>query len=113
LSEFPIGASHYSEANHASFTSRRLSCRRHPEYSVSGGDIRFCRLGIDLRASQWRNLLETTTRILSRRIAEPFAMKLANGFALSLIEIDRRYLRACAGCSISLRKWTLGRALNP
>ena len=49
ISEFLIGASQNSEANHASFTSRRLSCRRHPEYSVPGGDISFCRLGIDLR----------------------------------------------------------------
>ena len=49
ISEFVTGASQNSEANHASFTSRRLSCRRHPQYSVSGGNISFCRLGVDLR----------------------------------------------------------------
>lgn len=49
ISEFNIGASQNSEANHASFTSRRLCYRRHPEYWVSGGDISLCRLGIDLR----------------------------------------------------------------
>ena len=52
INEILMGASQNSEANHASFTSRRHSSRRHPEYTVSCGDISFCRRSESLPSAE-------------------------------------------------------------